>query len=102
VGALACHPASRGALSSQLGCYWAIAAGASNGQTRLVTTVRETTDTLCPACGNAVVTTTVTGRVRDRRITIHVHPEPNVAERCRYDAGPELGAVSLDKFPGDT
>ncbi|WP_270888633.1 hypothetical protein [Pedococcus sp. 5OH_020] len=60
------------------------------------------TDNLCPACGKAVETTTVTGRRADHRLTIHVHPEPNAAERCRYDAGPEVGALAIDKFPGDT
>jgi hypothetical protein len=64
--------------------------------------VHETMDSLCPACGNAVETTTMTDRVGDHRLTVHVHPEPNAADRCRYDAGPEIDAQALDKFPGDT
>jgi hypothetical protein len=64
--------------------------------------VRETTASLCPQCGKAVETTCLTDRVGDHRITVHVHPEPDADERCRYDAGPETGAVALDTFPGDT
>ena len=38
--------------------------------------MREKTDTACPACGNAVATTTITERVDDHRLTIHVHLSP--------------------------
>jgi hypothetical protein len=44
----------------------------------------------------------MTYRVDDHRLTVHVHPEPDAAERCRYDAGPAEGAVAAEKFPGDT
>lgn len=64
--------------------------------------MREKTETACPACGCAVETTTMTDRAGDARITVHVHPQPDAAERCRYDAGPERGAVAAEKFPGDT
>lgn len=64
--------------------------------------MRETTASLCPACGAAVQTTSMTDRVGDHRLTVHVHPEPDPGQRCRYDAGPERGAVAAERFPGDT